>query len=246
VRLLAHLVARNEARRYLQAVLSALPTSEIHLYDDGSIDDTVNLAIAAGAKVSHRPRNVPSFVQDEGAFRQAAWWAFVVRLQPQPGDWVLAVDCDEVLVAADGDVEGSLRRAIERAEADSCIGVELPIPEAWEIRGNGLWVRTDGFWGQLSAPRLFGYKEGGTFARRRMGCGSAPLYVTEGRLSREVFGISLVHLGYVDPEDRKEKHRRYRSMANSGHNSAHIKSILQPADLKPLGLPAPTIWKGRR
>ncbi len=241
-RLHAILVAHNEADRYLDAVLASLPTTSIHVYDDRSTDDTVFIAIARGAVVTTRSPMVSSFVEHEGRFRQAAWHAFEHALCPQDGDWVLAVDCDEFLVAP-GDVTEAVAGSIAAAESMWASAVRLPIPEVFEVRSDGPHVRKDGYWDTQSAPRLFRYRRGGSFEPKVMACGSQPTYVDRG-FAIESQGLALAHYGYATAVDRRAKYDRYMAMANHGHNPAHIQSILGTPVVRPLGLPAPDAWRG--
>lgn len=238
----AVLVTRNEADRYLDAVLSSLPTPFIHVYDDQSKDKTAALARAHGAVVTVRPDWQPSFAEHEGGFRQAAWRAFEQALVPQPGDWVLALDADEFLVAEE-DVAEVVWAAMMAADAMWAGAVSLPIPEVFEVRSDGPQVRTDGYWGSLSAPRLFRYREGGRFKNQPMGCGSTPTYVDLG-VAIDSGGLALAHYGYATAEDRRAKYDRYMAMANHGHNPAHIHSILSTPRVEPLGYAAPAVWRG--
>lgn len=240
-RLHAVLVARNEANRYLEAVLSHLYIGSIHLYDDCSEDQTAEMAKFHGALVTRRGTDVPSFLEHEGAFRQAAWEAFEHKMQPKDGDWVLALDCDEFLVAP-GNRPLAVSRAI--AAAHEMEGVVLPIPEVFGVDEDDLLVRVDGFWEGLSSPRLFRYRPDGKFLDRAMGCGSVPTYVTSGRLSHNNFGLAIAHVGYLDLKDRVEKHQRYSSMEH-GHNPVHIDSILRVAVLKKWSVPGLRSWTGR-
>lgn len=244
MRIIAHLVARDEAGRYLSSVLAALPTEHVHLYDDRSTDATVAVAEAAGAKVKVRPQRVPTFMENEGAFRQAAWNSMVDTLQPEPGDWVLALDCDEIVVAKDGDVPGSMKEAILAAQEGGSVGVKLPIPEVWKLDDRGPWQRVDGYWAGLRAPRLFAYRAAGVFHQARLGCGSVPLYVVEGHLSSHTYGLAIAHLGYVDPSDRALKYRRYAG--RPGHSPKHISSILSGARLERAGFTLPPVTRGAR
>lgn len=244
MRLLAHLVARDEADRYLSSVLAALPTEHIHLYDDQSTDDTAALAFAMGAEVRVRPDRVSTFMEHEGAFRQAAWNSMVDTLKPEPGDWVLALDCDEILVADGGDVPGVIQEAILAAQEGGSVGVKLPIPELWKVDEGGPWQRTDGYWAGLAQPRLFAYRPVAEFNQARLGCGSVPLYVVEGHLSRHTYGLAIAHLGYVDPSDRAHKYRRYAG--RPGHSPKHVSSILTGARLERAAFTLPPVTRGAR
>lgn len=239
-RLIAHMVTRNEADRYLDTVLAslALAVDEIHVYDDLSTDETPRLAASHGAWVTLRPPLVPSFATHEGEFRQAGWEAMEWAVRPCPGDWVLCIDADEVLVAPDG-----LLPAIEAAGACSSVG--LPIPEVFGRTDQGeILVRTDGFWRGLEAPRLVAYREGGRFRPVELACGATPCWPNVDVQSMENKGVQLLHLGYLDPLDRIDKHNRYAG--RTGHSAAHIDSILGRPTLVPWLGPPCEIWRGRR
>jgi hypothetical protein len=244
MRLLAHLVARDEADRYLSSVLAALPTEHVHLYDDQSTDDTAALAFSMGAEVRVRPNRVPTFMEHEGAFRQAAWNSMVDTLKPEPGDWVLALDCDEIVVSDGGDVPDAIQEAILAAQEGGSVAVLLPIPEVWKLDDHGPWQRVDGYWAGLRAPRLFAYRAVGEFNQARLGCGSVPLYAVEGHLSRHTYGLAIAHLGYADPSDRAHKYRRYAG--RPGHSPKHVSSILTGARLARAGFTLPPVTRGAR
>lgn len=241
--LLAHLVAKNEADRYLDAALAALPTELVHVYDDCSTDATVEVARNHGALVGTRGPSEPSFMDHEGMFRQAAWRSFESHLLPQLGDWVLAMDCDEFVVCG-GDVGASIDWAIAVAHELGAIAVDLPIPEIWDLADGQAWQRLDGYWGMLSAPRLFAYRPGGRFVDQAMACGSVPTYVREGFVSQQTCGLAIAHLGYLDPADRATKYQRYSGVR--GHSSSHVKSICQTAQLGVVDWKMPAVWRGTR
>lgn len=238
----AHMVVRDEADRYLQAVLTAVKphVDVIHVHDDQSTDTTIALASAAGAVCTARAPDETSFAADEGEFRQMAWEAFQTACKPTVGDWVLALDADEILVGGD-----RLDTAIAAAEAVSAIAVRLHIPEVFRLDDDGeAFIRTDGFWQGLAAPRLFTYLPDGLIRQDTMACGSCPTYVAEGLVltNTDALGVELAHLGYANPADRLEKFQRYYN--RSGHSMAHVASILIPPTLEPYRhLDA---WRGTR
>lgn len=245
-RLLAQMVVRNEANRYLEAVLESVSwaVDGIHVYDDLSTDTSMVLAMDAGATVTRRPPLVPSFAENESKFRQGAWMAMEERLRPAPGDWILAIDADELLIAPDG-----LGPAIDAAEDAGASAVVVPIPEAFHLRhladGRILpMVRTDGFWPTLTGVRLVAFEGGGRFRDQPLACGSVPTYVSAGAQSAATHGVELLHLGYVSPEDRRQKHQRYAGRV--GHNAAHVASILTTPFLKPWAGGDVQVWRGTR
>jgi glycosyltransferase involved in cell wall biosynthesis len=82
-RLSAFIITHNEAH-HLPACLAALQhvADEVIVLDDGSTDDTVEIARQAGARVQHR------VFDGFGKQKQAA-------LELTSGEWILSVDADE-------------------------------------------------------------------------------------------------------------------------------------------------------
>lgn len=104
------MIARDEAKN-LPACLASVRgvVDEIIVCDTGSVDDTVAIAQAAGARVVHFP-----WVNDFSAARNAA-------LAAATGDWILSLDADERLAPGEGP---ALRAAIEDPGVD-CIFMPL-------------------------------------------------------------------------------------------------------------------------
>lgn len=251
-RLLAYMVTRNEAGRYLDACLAWACgfVDAVSVYDDRSTDNTVEVAVSHQAPTLVRPEGVPSFVEHEGRFRAAAWAWFEEALAPEPGDWVLALDADEFLVCQDG-VRSGVDAATEAADQQGANAVRLAVPEVFEVTAGpflaGAKVRTDGAWGTIAGTRLFRYRPGGIFRDRAMGCGAEPTYVADqAQWAVRWPALSLLHLGYAHPADRQAKFIRYTSLANHGHNDAHVRSIVTPPTLAPWPGPWPPVWRGVR
>jgi len=223
---------KDEASRYLDSCLSWMShiVDDIFVYDDRSTDDSVAISIANGCEVSIRPTSIPSFIEHEGKFRSAAWSSFEEIVSPSLGDWILAFDSDEFLVSGT-DVRSSLGRSIEYAENHGNIGVMLHFPEVFKFSDNRAYIRTDGFWNSIYGPRLFAYKPNAVWNDKPMGCGSQPEYVARGNLSRETYGLKMLHFGYASDEDKYLKYKRYSSLYNHGHSSKHIESILSSSVL---------------
>jgi hypothetical protein len=151
---------------------------------------------------------------------------------------VLCLDADEVLVAPEG-----LLPTIEAA--DACTSVVIPIPEVFGLAdGGGVLVRVDGFWAGLAQPRLIRFRHGGSFRNLAMACGSVPQWPNVDVQSTANDGVQLLHLGYLDPMDRHDKHNRYAE--RPGHSAAHVSSILTSPTLAPWAGPPVDIWRGRR
>lgn len=232
MRIFCVLVTKDEVRRYLSSHLlwHSWLYDGIAVYDDQSEDETAEVARTFGAQVQVRPDAVPSFTEHEGQFRGAAWSWFEESLQPLDGDWVIALDADEFLVSTEGDPMLSIFRAIMYAEYNGFNCISLPIPEVFAVIDNVPQIRTDGFWKNLTGPRLFRYSQGGFYADKAMACGSAPTYL--GDPSPVNRGTTILHYGYARDEDRRLKFERYSSLRHN-HNPQHIYSILQHPTLEP-------------
>lgn len=223
MRLLAHMVTRNEAGRYLNDCLTWLRpiVDGIAVFDDQSDDSTPWLAEQHGARVGVRGEGVPAFRAHEGEFREAGWRFMESALEPELGDWILCLDADEFPVAA-----GSEREVIERqigwADDIASDGFAVEIPEVFHVEAGQLYIRTDGYWGETRGVRLVRWKPAGVFRPVRHACGSVPTYV---RGVVHASDVALLHLGYADARDRKERHLRYSG--TSGHNPHHVSSILR-------------------
>jgi hypothetical protein len=231
-RILGSMVARNERDRYLVKVIEwhLEFLDGIHLYDDQSDDGTGEMAARAGAVVDVRPDDERPFLEHEGDFRQAAWESFELDMQPLPGDWVLSIDADEFFCAPEGDERHALERLQAFARSQDANAARIRIDEIFDFVDEVPQRRIDGYWSTIAAPRLFRYQAGGRFANRRMGCGSTPTFVNP--VNADMLPYSILHYGYAHSDDRLEKHRRYTSMRNNGHNSRHIDSIVKAATLE--------------
>lgn len=229
MRVLALTVGRNEADRYLPTMLEHL--SKIvdgHFFmDDQSTDNTVDIA-TYWCETMVRPDGVPSFLEHEGQFRQFAYDRFQERFNLTDGDWVLAIDCDELLVS-DTDTHGpDIRAKLDRAIglAGGMNAIVMPVPECFGFDDDGTPLcRTDGFWGGIKGTRLYRWQRGGVFADKRMGSGSEPTYAIQPPRSSNHGGVYIMHFGYADPADVRAKYERYNATEH-GHNDKHIQSII--------------------
>lgn len=226
MRVLGHMVVRNEADRFLRQSLRSLRLvcSDIAVFDDLSDDDTVAIARDAGARCWFREPTDPSFAEHEGRFRQLAWEFMEEALEPEVGDWILCLDADEVLVADDGDV-----RAIWRTLNDA-----PPEVDAFTLRIHELWTlappneRVDGYWGTIVGTRLYRWKPDQSIADKAMASGSVPA----GGKAALIDNPRIAHLGYIREADRRSKFERYNG--RTGHSSKHVQSILAAPTLRSL------------
>lgn len=250
MRLFGLMPVKNEADRYLDFVVqwSLGFLDDLLVYDDQSTDASRDIAERRGARVVTREPGTPAFLEHEGYFRQAAYANLVRCFSPGPGDWIFAIDADEVVISAQ-DERSTIEANIANAESKSAVAVLVPVPEVWYATDDdGVLrdphVRTDGLWPTIAGTRLFAYRPGGEYRLAKMGCGAEPTYVAQGRHTPAV-GLYLMHYGYAADADQKAKWARYGSIEH-GHLDAHVRSINEPPRLEPWTGPHTAIWRGER
>lgn len=238
MKVIAYMPIKDEVDRYLEPCLRDLSKAvdEIVIYDDRSTDDSVSVAKKYTDHVTVRPSHLPSFLEHEGRFRQAAWDYMVERCNPTDEDWILAIDADEWIYAESTDL--TLRRLKEVLGKIPWNYTALMIQkhEIFDIQDGVPQERIDGYWGSIIGTRLVRFLPGGTFNDKAMGCGSEPSYCSQSP-SRVEHDLFLLHYGYVQPEDRVMKHERYTTLVDHGHSNSHIASIVAEPELRP--------WTGR-
>lgn len=209
------MVARNEESRYLEVVLDRLSTQVdlIVLTDDCSDDRTADIAESKGAKVNRL--DTPMFTVSEGRFRQTAWE--YLESFAEPGDWILAIDADEMFYPTQ-----KLPLLLEQ-QAYDVLGITFY--HMW----NETQYRADKAWKPPISSRLFRFFPGGNFMDRRLACGAEPTYVIDlirrGRFIPNT-GFAMKHLGYARDEDKIAKHKRYMELDKGEfHSITHLNSI---------------------
>lgn len=142
---------------------------------------------------------------------------------PRPqNDWVLIIDCDEVLVGIDYKSQRlALKSAIEVATESA---IDLNIPEVFGFSEIGQpLVRVDRLWGTIHAPRLFRYESGARYPSHGFGVPAVPSYVM-GLSWGSTTLLALMHYGYAAEKDQQAKFNRYTGRL--GHSNEHVQSIL--------------------
>lgn len=230
MRVFAVMTTKDEADKHLRGVLKRLipQVDGVFVYDDRSSDNTQGLARGLGAQVVVRSLDTPTFMQDESAFRTASYEAFAKYVKPDLGDWVLSIDADEMLVVEDHTLQ-------DLALSGHANAYSLHKAEVWDVHpvGNTPFIRVDGFWGDIFAPRFFRWSDAPVDVPDGiMGCGSIPEWAYRSAVKTQ--WVSMLHYGYATQEDRVRKYARY--FGAPGHNPKHINSILKHPTL--------TGWEG--
>lgn len=219
--IVAALLVRNEADRYLTEVLHSLRplVDTILVLDDGSTDGSVRLCESLGAIVRHR-KGAAMWGQESSARKELWDWATEVAGE----GWVLIADADQVLVA-----EPQAFRALCTSWEVTAWGI--PLYDCWDARTQ---FRADGFWQgyQVARPWLFRADAcpSPEWNPRGIHCGHAPCNfpLLMGVVPE---GMFWKHLGWLAPADREAKYTRYLSTASdlSPFERAHLESVLETA-----------------
>jgi glycosyltransferase involved in cell wall biosynthesis len=221
VKLVASAIVRNEAGRYLETWLRHLLTfcDEVRLLDDGSSDETVEIALAYEPEVKITARAGRSFLSYESEARNELL-RWTMGAEPS---YVLSIDADEFI----GDA-GMVREAA-LSGAPVCA---LWMREVWKVSGDELGLRVDGQWGDRRCPLLWQAPDrlrGGRWQipRRRLACGREPLAV---RSQKGVdTGVGIYHFGWTREADRVARADRYfQHDRGRFHADKHLQSILWP------------------
>lgn len=225
MKIIVSMIARNEANRHLsRALTSALQiahfTSGVVAYtDDASTDDSLRIAMHAGAQV--QTTSEPAFWSHEGAARNRAY-KFAASFA-EPGDWILSLDADETISSPE-----LLAETVDLAVRTGHPVIGLPLYEFWTPDE----YRVDGYWFGSNATRLFEYRPDAEIAMKEMACGSEPTWVSHAPIMLQQ-KVHLLHWGYVNPEDRPRKHHAYTTRAGGhGHSSSHVNSIITEPTLR--------------
>lgn len=216
------MVGRNEASKYLPEVLERLKSQvdEIVFTDDCSDDNTAEIA-SKYANVYKTPK--PMFTTHEGRLRRYAW--LNLENHAAEGDWIIAIDCDEMLYDSSDISKTEIKQILNSSEKDV---VNVRFYHMW----NDNQYRVDKLWAPNNSSRIFRFMSGAMFRDRALACGSEPTYVTDLINQRNYFvnsNLIMQHLGYIKDEDKQSKYERYSTLdGGEFHALNHINSIVDP------------------
>jgi glycosyltransferase involved in cell wall biosynthesis len=221
-KIIAQMVGRNEANKYLPEVLERLKSQvdEIVFTDDCSDDNTAEVA-SKYANVYKTPK--PMFTTHEGRLRRYAW--LNLEIHATEGDWIIAIDCDEMLYDSSDITKTDIRQILNSSEKDV---VNVRFYHMW----NNTQYRVDKLWAPNNSSRIFRFMSGAMFRDRALACGSEPTYVLDLINQRNYFvnsNLIMQHLGYIKDEDKQSKYERYSTLdGGEFHALNHINSITDP------------------
>ena len=153
----AQMVGKNEASKFLVDVLERLSTQvdKIIFTDDGSTDNTPEIA-SKYAEVFVNEESL--FAKHEGQLRARAWSN--LEKFAKLGDWVIAIDCDEMLHHIENQ---PIEKVLNKSEFDV---VNVRFYHMW----NETQYRVDKLWAPNNSTRIFRYKENGGFLNKVLAC----------------------------------------------------------------------------
>jgi len=216
----AQVVGRDEQGRFLEEVLRRLSSQvdNIIFTDDCSEDNTPFLA--SQYCITYQTPE-PLFAKHEGQLRAFAWGNLCEHAKV--GDWIIAIDCDEMLYIKDDLSSLNIKSILDNSEYDV---VNVKFYHMW----NEKQYRQDKLWAPNNSLRIFRFKQNGGFLNKRLACGSEPSYVADWVRERNYWlnsGLIMKHLGYQRDEDKILKYKRYLTIDKGEfHNIKHIQSIM--------------------
>ncbi len=216
MRLVAYMVAAPlECDRYLRLAVESLAEfcDEIRVWADGS-PETVRAALR-GTPADVEGTEEGRFWFHEGNVRQLAYeWA--LRSDPT---YVLAIDADEFV--ADG---RALRAALKEHEAVVEVAA-LCMQEIWAANPGSLTVRMDGGWNPHPIPIVWKPRPTWRIPNKAHASGRTPAEVLS-RWDRSFCPAEILHFGWANKAERAARYQRYADTAGFGHNSRHVRSIM--------------------
>lgn len=216
-KVVAMMVVRNEAHRYLSQCLQSLQkyVDEILVVDDHSTDDTPEICLSF-RQVRLVKKRESTFWVDESALREECW-RHTIELKP---DWILAIDADEMLEES---IVKEIPKIINQKRFQK---IAFRLIEFW---GSREYYRVDKLWNPknrwVTNLIKYNYSHPYQFSKKKLHCGRLPI-----NIPGETFysKTHLLHYGYANPEEHVDKFMRYIKNDPYGENCplSHYLSIL--------------------
>ena len=214
-RLVAGIIVRNEAQRYLKEVLERLSqvADKIVIVDDASTDNTVEVCKSFD-KVILRVENKHLFEKDEALLRTHLWNE-IRKLNPL---YVFINDADEF-------VDLSIMDALDEMEREDFIWARLHLLDMWDKEH----YRIDGLWSPVML-RLFKFMDKPFGRKGRIHCACFPSYIGEYKNGTCFSDVRIKHMAWATKEDRERKYKIYSEKYTPKElgqvNFRHLQSVL--------------------
>ncbi len=210
MKVIAALRVQNEARWIERVIASVLPVvSQVLVFDDHSSDQTPFLCSSMPrTSVFDSPFSGLSEARDKNYL--------LAKCQEQRPDWVIWIDGDELLSPA------SLPAITDNLRSPKMC-MSFRVRYLWDREDQ---VRTDGVYGDFRRQSMFRPISGAKFF------GEAPGFHT-GNVPRALFrsclypDVDLLHLGYLNKEDRIRKYRWYNEKDPNNSREGFYKHVCQ-------------------
>lgn len=220
--IIAQLMVKNEADRYLKRVLDNVSkfADKILVLDDRSTDKTEEIC-RSYPKVTFftSPFDQSMFGIDESKLRNVQW--DLTRRFAKEGDWIISQDADETFS------DSFIKELPELIKTDKYDWYSVRLLDMW----NENEYRVDGYWSPL-ITRLFRYKDMPFGFAGAIHCGCVPHYVAESNNGAARSDLFLNHWGWAKDADKERKYEFYLQRA-TGINLEHAHSIFMAPKLKP-------------
>jgi glycosyltransferase involved in cell wall biosynthesis len=216
------MIVRNEASKpWLKMTLEAASTyvDKFVILDDKSDDNgkTKELCLSfPKVMFFDSPYAINMYPIDEGAFRVTQW--DYTRAHAREGDWILALDSDDVF-------EEKFKQELPSLMSSSYDFYRFRILDMWDMEN----YRKDGLWSPYITC-LFKYKNEPAGFAGKMHIPLLPKYILGSTNGCTRDDIRLRHYGWVDEYSRESKVKFYVERSE-GFNIDHALSVLQPATL---------------
>ena len=221
MKLICAMIMKDESSRYLTEVLKEANrySDKIVILDDNSTDNSIEIAEKLKARVyTHNDESL--FWKQEHTLREYLWREILPR-EADPGDWILALDADEILAE-----QFRISKDILLRQEN----VNTYFFQIWEAWGDRNQIRIDGTWNPAGkhTPMLTRFLPQVNYQFPSIGlhCGRLPMNAQGPAIPS---GCSVLHLGWANPDEHADKINKYTEMDKNPHPTmkAHYESMLK-------------------